>query len=40
MKADQCVEYVDNIGIAANNPQQLLRNLKAVFACTQRTGLI
>ena len=39
MKADQCLEYVDNIGIAANIPQQLLRNLKAVFACTQRGGL-
>ena len=35
IKADQCAQYVDVVGIAAINPQRLLRNLKAVFACIE-----
>ena len=37
--ADQCAKYVDDIGIAANDPQQLLRNLKAVLACMKAVAL-
>ena len=36
IEADQCTQYVDDIGIAANTSQQLHRNLKAVFACIQK----
>ena len=31
IKADQCAQYVDDNGIAANTPQQLIKNLRAVF---------
>ena len=40
MKADQCSQYVVDIGIAADNPQQLLRNLEAVFAYIEKPGKI
>ena len=33
MKADQCAQYVDDIGIAANTPEQMIKNLPAVFQC-------
>ena len=33
IKADQCAQYVDDIGIAANTPEQLFKNLQAVFQC-------
>ena len=39
IKADQCAKYVDVIGIAANNTQELIRNIKAVFECIRRAGL-
>ena len=39
IKADQCAQYVDDIGIAANTPQQLINNIRAVFQCLRKTGL-
>ena len=39
IKADQCAQYVDHIGIAANTPEQLIKNLRAVFQCLQKAGL-
>ena len=35
-KADQCAQYVDDIGIAANNATDLTRNIQALF---KRIGL-
>ena len=32
VKADQCAQYVDDIGIAANNATGLTRNIRAAFA--------
>ena len=31
VKADQCAQYVDHIGIAANNATDLTRNIRAVL---------
>ena len=39
IKADQCAQYVDDIGIAANTPEQLIKNLRAVFQCLRKAGL-
>ena len=39
VKADQCAQYVDDIGIAANNATDLIRNIRAVFKCIRQTGL-
>ena len=39
IKADQCAQYGDNIGIAANDPEQPVKNLKATFKCIQKAGL-
>ena len=39
IKADQCVQYLDNIGIAANTTEQLFRNIRAVFKCIRKAGL-
>ena len=39
IKADQCAQYVDDIGIAANTPEQLIKNLRAVFQCVRKAGL-
>ena len=39
IKADQCAQYVDDIGIAANTPEQLIKNLRAVFRCHRKAGL-
>ena len=39
VKADQCAQYVDDIGIAANNATDLTRNIRAVFNCIRRAGL-
>ena len=36
IKADQCAQYVDDIGIAADN---LIANLRATFKCIQEAGL-
>ena len=37
--ADQCAQYVDDFGIAANTPEQLIKNLQAVFQCLRKAGL-
>ena len=39
VKADQCAQYVDDIGIAVNNATDLARNIRAVFKCIRQTGL-
>ena len=39
VKADQCAQYVDDIGIAANNAADLTRNIRAVFKCIRQAGL-
>ena len=39
IRADQCAQYVDDIGIAANTPEQLIKNLRAVFQCLRKAGL-
>ena len=38
-KADQYAQYVDDIGIAANNATDLTRNIRAVFQCIRNAGL-
>ena len=38
-KADQCAQFVDDIGIAANTTEQLIKNLRAVFQCLRKAGL-
>ena len=39
VKADQCAQYVDDIGIAANNATDRTRNIRAVFKCIRQAGL-
>ena len=39
VKADQCVQYVDDIGIAANSATDLTRNIRAVLKCIRKAGL-
>ena len=39
VKADRCAQYVDDIGIAANNATDLTRNSRAVFKCIRQAGL-
>ena len=39
VKVDQCAQYVDDIGIAANNATDLTRNIRAVFKCIRQAGL-
>ena len=39
VKVDQCAQYVDDIGIAANNATDLTRNIRAVFKCISQAGL-
>ena len=39
IKADQCAQYVDGIGIATNTPEQLIKNLRAVFQCLRKADL-
>ena len=39
VKADQCAQYVDDIGIAANNATDLTRNIRAVFQCIRNAGM-
>ena len=39
VKADQCAQYVDDIGIATNNATDLTRNIRAVFKCIRQAGL-
>ena len=33
IKADQCAQYADDIEIAANTTEQLIKNIRAVFKC-------
>ena len=39
INADQCAQYVDDIGIAANDSTQLCINIKTVFECIRKAGL-
>ena len=39
VKADQFAQYVDDIGIEANNAKDLTRNIRAVFKCIRHAGL-
>ena len=39
VKADQCAQNVDDIGIAANNATDLTQNLRAAFKCIRQAGL-
>ena len=39
IKADQCAQYVDDIGIAANTVLQLCINIRPVFECIRNAGL-
>ena len=39
VKDDQCAQYVDDIGNAANNATDLTRNIRAVFKCIRKAGL-
>ena len=39
IKADQCAQYVDDIGIAANDAEQPITNLRATFQCIREAGL-
>ena len=39
IKADQSAQNVDDIGIAANTPEQLIKNLRTVFQCLRKAGL-
>ena len=39
VKADQCAQYVDDIGIAAKNDTDLTRNNPSVFKCICQAGL-
>ena len=39
VKADQCAQYVDDIGIAANNATHLTLKIRAVFSCIRQAGL-
>ena len=39
VKGDQCAQYVDDIGIAANNATDLTRNIRAEFNCIRQAGL-
>ena len=39
VKADQCAQHVDDIGIAANNATNLTRNNRSVIRCIRQAGL-
>ena len=39
IKADQCAQYNDDIGMAANTTEQLIKNIRAVFKCIRKAGL-
>ena len=39
IKADRCAQYVDEIGIAANDADHLIANLRATFQCIQEAVL-
>ena len=39
IKADQCAQYVDDIGIAAHTTEQPIKNIRAVFKCFRKAEL-
>ena len=39
IKADQFEHFVDDIGIAANTPEQLIKKLRAFFQCLRKAGI-
>ena len=39
IKADQYAQYVDDIGISADNGTDFTRNIRAVFKCIRQAGL-
>ena len=39
VKADQCAQYGDDIGIAAKNATDLTRNIRAVSKCIRQATL-
>ena len=39
VKADNCAQYVDDIGVAANNVDELVDNIEAVFQQIRKAGL-
>ena len=39
VKADQCAQNLDDIGIAANDATEFTRNIREVFKCILQTGL-
>ena len=39
VKADRCAQYVDDIGIAAHTPEELINNLELVFQQLNKAGL-
>ena len=39
IKADQCAQYVDDIGIAATDAEQLIKNIRATVQCIRDAGL-
>ena len=39
IKADQCAQYVHDIGTAANDAEHLIKNLRAKFECIREAGL-
>ena len=39
IKTDQCAQYLEDIGKAANSATQLIQNIRAVFECIRKAGL-
>ena len=39
VRADQCAQHVDEIGIAANNATDISRSIRAVFQCIRQAAL-
>ena len=39
IKVDQCAQYADDIGIAANDAKQFCANIRTVFDCIRNAGL-
>ena len=39
IKADQCAQYVDDVGVATNYAEQLINNFRAFLQGIQKAGL-
>ena len=39
INADQCFQYVDELGTAANTFGEFVNKSKAIFVCTEKAGL-